>query len=99
MSTVNGLNKTIIITFGYRHGEPPPADMTVDVRDVAHHDYDACEQEAKAIAKEIEPGTVVAIGCDDGDDRSATIANMIQKYVDNTVVVDRDLSPAAKGKD
>ena len=92
-------NKTIIITFGFRHGEPPPADMTIDLRDVAHDDYKDWEKEAQEIAKQIEPGTVVAIGCNDGDDRSATIGNLLQKYLPNVVTVDRDLSPEAGKKD
>ena len=92
-------NRTIVISFGYRHGEPPPADTTVDLRDVDDQDYDAWKKEAKSIIKEIEPGSVVAVGCADGDDRSVHIARLIQKYMPNVIVVDRDLSPEAGQKD
>jgi RNase adaptor protein for sRNA GlmZ degradation len=88
-------NKTIVITFGYRHGEPPPADTTIDLRDVHESDYKVWEKEAESLMKEIEPGSVVAIGCQDGDDRSVHIAKLIQKHMPNVMVVDRDLSPEA----
>jgi RNase adaptor protein for sRNA GlmZ degradation len=91
------MKRTILITFGYTHGDPPPADMTVDVRDVDDHDPDAWDQEAQAIVKEIEPGSVVAIGCKHGMDRSVDIANRVQKYLKDVVVVDRDLSPDGYG--
>jgi RNase adaptor protein for sRNA GlmZ degradation len=92
-------NRTVIITFGYRHGDAPPADMTVDLRDVNDHDYSVWEKEAESIAQEIEPGTVVALGCRDGDDRSVHIARLIQKHLDHVVVVDRDLGPDAASGD
>jgi RNase adaptor protein for sRNA GlmZ degradation len=85
--------KTVVITFGYRHGEPPIADYTVDVRDVDETDPEQWDREAQAIVDAIEPGSVVAIGCEHGMDRSVDIANRVQKYMDNVVVVDRDLSP------
>lgn len=94
-----GINRTILITFGHRHGEPPPADMTVDLRDVQDHDYDVMEQEAKSIAKEIEPGSVVALGCENGCNRSVHIARLIQKHMSNVAIVDCDLSPEASQKD
>lgn len=88
-------NRTIIITFGFRHGQPPPVDLMVDARDVDTTDYTKWEQEAAEIAKHIEPGMVVGIGCHDGDDRSVQLANIIQKLLPDVVVVDRDLSPEA----
>ena len=88
-------NRTIIITFGYRHGAPPIADVTVDCREIDDHDYHKWGYEADAIIEAIEPGMVVALGCMDGDDRSVHIARLIQKKMDNVVVVDRDLSPEA----
>jgi RNase adaptor protein for sRNA GlmZ degradation len=92
------VRKTVFITFGYRHGEPPTADYTVDVRDL-RHDYDEWKKEAKAIIQKIEPGSVVAIGCHDGDDRSVQIATLIQKYMDNVTIAHRDLSTEANDKD
>lgn len=88
-------NRTIVISFGYTHGEPPPADYTVDLREVDDQDYNVWKKEAKAIIAEIEPGSVVAVGCHDGDDRGPHIALLIQKYLDNVVVVHRDLGPEA----
>jgi hypothetical protein len=91
--------KTIITTFGYSHGEPPQADLVYDARQVAHHDLDAWEQAASDLAEQIkaEPGIDVAIGCEDGDDRSVHIARFVQKLVPDVVVVDRDLQPGAGG--
>src|SRR5712664_4443262 len=93
------INRTIVISFGYRHGAPPPADMTVDLREVDDRNYASFIKEAKAIIAEIEPGSVVALGCHDGDDRSVHIARLIQKYMDNVVCVDRDLGPDAGSED
>ena len=90
-----GTNRTIIITFGWRHGTPPPVDLMVDAREVTSDDYQDWEREADEIVKHIEPGTVVGIGCHDGDDRSVQLANIIQKLLPDVVVVDRDLSPEA----
>ena len=89
------VNRTIVISFGHRHAPPPPCDVYVDVRELDDRDYELWIREAKEIIKHIEPGNVVAVGCTDGDDRSVHIARLIQKYMDNVVVVDRDLGPDA----
>lgn len=91
--------RTILTTFGFRHGEPPKADLVFDARKVEHHDLDAWEQAASDLAEQIkaDPGMDVAIGCEDGDDRSVHIARFVQKLLPNVVVVDRDLQPGAGG--
>ena len=71
----------------------------VDLRDVADDDYLIWEKVAKHIIENVEPGTVIALGCHDGDDRSVHISKLIQKYMPDVVTVDRDLSPEAGKKD
>ncbi len=87
--------RTVLTTFGFSHGEPPKADITFDARTVAHHDLDAWEQAASDWAGQFEDGQDVAIGCEDGDDRSVHIARFIQKLRPDILVVDRDLYPGA----
>ncbi len=91
----NPAHRTIITTFGFSHGQPPKADLTFDARTVEHHDLNAWEQAAADLAAKIQPGSDVAIGCEDGDDRSVHIARFVQKLMPDCIVVDRDLEPGA----
>lgn len=93
------IRRTILITFGHRHGEPPPSDYEVDLRGQPIDDYRVWEEIAKHIVKEIEPGSVVAIGCEDGDDRSVHVAMLVKKHMGDVEVVHRDLSPSAGEKE
>lgn len=82
----------MILSFGYKQGEPRRAQKVFDVRDLSH---DSSSPEFLQKYQEIvdygraHPGEHVAIGCDKGSHRSVVLANKVATAL-RTSVYHRD---------
>lgn len=76
-----------IQTFGHDYGDPPEADRVYDVRDLSGDPLYRHEvrERAEEIAREVEPGEHVAIGCKLGHDRSPAVAKEVVKLMGGTI--------------
>jgi RNase adaptor protein for sRNA GlmZ degradation len=84
-----------LISFGYRHGPPPAADVVVDVRalspDLSHR---AAARVRTRIADALHRGQSVAVGCDEGQHRSVHLVQDCQRWMPQIPVTHRDQRPA-----
>ena len=80
----------MITSFGYEHGNPPPADEVIDVRNLSH---DLNSPDAKAVKQRmtdlVKAGKNIAVGCKHGQHRAVALARDVADST-NTSVWHRD---------